>query len=428
MGRLVLSVMPLGYDHGGIMNAGPLGHAAFRWLVAARTTSILGNAVAPFALAFAVLDLTGSATDLGIVVAARSITNVAMLLFGGVIADRLPRNVVLVGTSIGAGLTQAVVAALVISGSATIPLLVILSALNGAAAAISMPASSALVPQTVAADQLRPANSILRLGLNGGAIIGAAVGSILVAAFGPGIGLAIDAGAFLIAALLFSRLRIPAATAVVAEKSSVIRDLATGWREFTRRRWVWTVVLQFMIVNAALTGGIAVLGPIVADSSFGRAGWGLVLASETIGFVAGGLLALRWRPRHALLIGVLLTAVCAVPVLILATLPIVPVLMVAFFVGGIALEQFGIAWDQSLQQNIPADRLSRVYSYDAAGSYIAIPVGEILVGPLAQALGVEPVLFGCAALVVLASVLVAATRSVRGVTSDQSVPISIPSA
>ncbi|CAN5176420.1 MFS transporter [soil metagenome] len=408
------------------MNAGPLRSVPFRWLIAARTTSILGNAVAPLALAFAVLDLTGSATDLGIVVAARSVTNVAMLLFGGVIADRLPRNVVLVGTSIGAGLTQAIVAALVITGTATIPLLVILSALNGAVAAISMPASSALVPQTVTAEQLRPANAILRLGLNGGAIVGAAVGSILVAAFGPGIGLAIDAGAFLVAALLFSRLRIPVAPVVEVEKSSVVRDLATGWREFSRRRWVWLVVLQFMVVNASLTGGIAVLGPIVADSSFGRAGWGLVLASETVGFVGGGLLALRWRPRHALLIGVLLTAVCAVPVLFLATLPIVPVLMVAFFVGGIALEQFGIAWDQSLQQNIPADRLSRVYSYDAAGSYIAIPVGEVLVGPLAQNLGVQPVLFGCAALIVLVSVAVAAARSVRALTTDHRLPETQP--
>jgi MFS family permease len=401
------------------MNAGPLRSVPFRWLVAARTTSILGNAVAPLALAFAVLDLTGSATDLGLVVAARSVTNVAMLLLGGVIADRLPRNVVLVGTSIGAGVTQAIVAALVITGSATIPLLVILSALNGAVAAISMPASSALVPQTVTAEQLRPANAILRLGLNGGAIIGAALGSVLVAIFGPGVGLAIDAGAFLVAALLFSRLRIPATPVIEAERSSVIRDLATGWREFTRRRWVWIVVVQFMVVNASITGGVAVLGPIVADSSFGRAGWGLVLASETVGFIGGGLLALRWHPRHALRVGVMFTAVCAVPILFLAALPVVAVLMAAFFVGGIALEQFGIAWDQSLQQNIPADRLSRVYSYDAAGSYIAIPIGEVVVGPLAQNIGTVPVLLGCAVLIVLASVVAVSSRSVRALTTDQ---------
>lgn len=409
----------MGVDsHHDIGVSNPLRSVPFRWLVAARTTSILGNAVAPLALAFAVLDLTGSAADLGLVVAARSVANVAMLLLGGVIADRLPRNVVLVGTSVAAGVTQGIVAALVLTGSATIPLLVILSALNGAVAAISLPASSALVPQTVAAEQLRPANAILRLGVNGGAIVGATLGSLLVAIFGPGVGLAIDAGAFLAAAALFSRVRITVTTDVAVPKSSVIQDLTTGWREFTSRRWVWIVVLQFMVVNAASTGGIAVLGPLVADASFGRAAWGLAIATQTVGFIVGGLISLRWRPSRALLIGVVLTALCALPVVLLAVAPVVPVLMIAFFVSGIALEQFGISWDQSLQQNVPADRLSRVYSYDAAGSYIAIPIGEVVVGPLAQHLGTSPVLLGCAVLIVVASGVAAASRSVRTLSSE----------
>jgi len=142
--------------------------------------------------------------------------------------------------------------------------------------------------------------------------------------------------------------------------------------------------------NAAFTGAIAVLGPIVADATFGRASWGLVLASETVGFVLGGLIALHWRPRHALGIGVALTGMTAVPVMLLAVVPQVPVLIATFFLGGMAVEQFGIAWDQSLQQNISADRLSRVYSYDAAISFIAIPVGQICVGPLAGNFGTTP--------------------------------------
>ena len=400
------------------MKAGPLAHPPFRWLVAARTTALVGNAVAPLALAFAVLDLTGSARDLGVVVAARSIANVAVLLGGGVIADRLPRNVVLVGTSIGAGLTQGVVAALVITGSATIPLLIVFSVVNGALSAVSLPASSAIVPQTVPEEQLRPANAILRLSVNAGAIVGASVGSVLVAAFGPGYGLAIDAGTFLLAALLFAFLRPkPRLTASPTERdipaASVIHDLASGWREFTRRRWVWIVVLQFMFVNGAFTGAIAVLGPLVADHSFGRASWGLVLASETVGLLVGGLVALRWRPQHALGIGVALTATLAIPVLFLALIPVVPVLIAAFFVAGVAIEQFGIAWDQSLQQNIPAASLARVYSYDAAGSFIAIPLGEVLVGPLAASFGLGPVIFACGIVVIAAAGCAAAAPSVR---------------
>lgn len=404
------------------MRAGPLTHPSFRWLVAARTTAILGNAIAPLALAFAVLDLTGSPTDLGLVVAARSIANVAVLLVGGVMADRLPRNIVLVGTSIGAALTQGIVAALVITGSATIPLLVIFSVINGALAAMSLPASSALVTQTVPSEQLRPANAILRLSVNAGSIVGASLGSVLVAIFGPGYGFAIDAGTFLLAAVLFACLRLhPRPDAPNAssgdQRASVFHDLLTGWREFTRRRWVWIVVLQFMLVNAAFTGAIAVLGPIVADATFGRASWGLVLASETVGFVLGGLIALHWRPRHALGIGVALTGMTAVPVMLLAVVPQVPVLIATFFLGGMAVEQFGIAWDQSLQQNIPADRLSRVYSYDAAFSFIAIPVGQISVGPLAGNFGTTPVLVGCA-IIILVSSLAAAAPSVRRLTSN----------
>lgn len=410
------------------MRAGPTAHPPFRWLVAARTTALLGNAIAPLALAFAVLDLTGSPTDLGLVVAARSVANVAVLLIGGVIADRLPRNVVLVGTSIGAGLTQGLVAALVITGSATIPLLIVFSIINGALAAVSLPASSALVPQTVSAEQLRPANAILRLSVNAGSIVGASLGSVLVAIFGPGFGLAIDAGTFALAALLFTRLRPyprPGApeTSSKGKRASVIHDLRTGWREFTNRRWVWIVVLQFMLVNAAFTGAIAVLGPIVADATFGRASWGLVLASETIGFVLGGLIALRWRPRHALGIGVALTATLAVPVTMLALAPWVPVLIAAFFLGGMAIEQFGIAWDQTLQQNIPADRLARVYSYDAAGSFIAIPLGEVLVGPLAGNFGTTPVIIGCAIIILIAS-LAATAPSIRTLTSNPNNPLA----
>jgi MFS family permease len=395
----------------------PLRHAPFRWLLAARTTSILGNAIAPIALAFAVLDLTGSAADLGLVVAARSLANVAVLLFGGVIADRLPRDVVLVGTSLAAAATQGVIAALVITGSATIALLVLLGVLNGAVAAVSLPASAALVPETVPTDLLRPANALLRLGLNGGSIVGASAGAGLVAVVGPGWGLAIDAAGFAVAGLLFSRMRLPRRPRekVAGRRPSMLADLREGWREFSSRRWVWIVVAP---TNAALSianWATTILGPVVADASFGRAAWGLVIAAQTVGLAVGAVIALRWRPRRALAIGVALMTVTAVPVAALGILPHLPVLLGAFFLGGVALEIFAIAWDQSLQTQIPRDALSRVYSYDMVGSFVAIPLGEVLVGPLAHLVGTGPTLLGCAVIIAAVSVLAASSRSVRGV-------------
>jgi len=412
---------------------GPLAHGTFRWLLAARTTGVLGNAVAPIALAFAVLDLTGSAADLGLVVAARSIANVAVLLFGGVIADRLRRDVVLVGTSLAAAGTQAVVATLVITGSATIPLLVVLSVLNGAVAAVSLPAAAALVPETVPDALLRPANALLRLGLNAGGVVGASAGAGIVAVVGPGWGLVIDAAGFALAGVLYSRLRLPArpGTPSIGEAdagtgtgtgtgsgSSVLADLRDGWQEFTRRSWVWIVVAQFAVLNAAFVGATTVLGPVVADGSFGRAAWGLVVAAQTVGLGLGAVVALRWRPRHGLAVGVGLMAVTAMPVATLGLAPAVPTLVVAFLLGGVALEIFAISWDQSLQSNVPRASLARVYSYDMVGSFVAVPLGEVFAGPAAHHFGTRPTLLVCAAIIVTATLAAVATPGVRRLTTE----------
>jgi MFS family permease len=393
----------------------PLRHRDFRWLISGRSASYLGNAVAPIALAFAVLDLTGSVSDLGWVVGARSVTNVALLLFGGVLADRLPRAVVLTTSCAAAALTQGAVAALVLTGTATIPLLIVLGAVNGAVSAMAFPAAAALTPQTVPEPLVRPANALLRLSTNTALVGGAAVGGVLVAAIGPGWGIAVDATMFAASGVFFSRIRVADVRGGGEDdEPSTWRQLQEGWGEFTQRRWVWVVVLQFMVVNAALTGGIAVLGPAVADDTFGRRAWGLVLAVQTVGMVVGGLIALRWQPRHALRYGVALTAMTAAPLLVLAHAPRPLVLAAVLLLDGIAIEQFGVAWDVSLQQNVPADRLARVYSYDAVGSFVAIPVGEMLVGPIAAQVGVEATLTGAGVLVVLATLAALASGSVWG--------------
>ena len=414
-----------GSRRAGPRRAGPLSHRAFRWLLAARTTSILGNAVAPIALAFAVLDLTGSPADLGLVVASRSVATVAVLLLGGVVADRLPRDVVLVGTSLAAAATQGAVAALVVTGSATIPALVLLGVLNGATAGVSLPASAALVPETVPADLLRPANAFLRLGLNAGSVVGASAGAGLVAVVGPGWGLAVDAAGFALAGALFSRLRLPAAPRQLRDdgrRPSVLADLREGWHEFSSRSWVWIVVAQFAVLNAAFVGATTVLGPVVADASFGRGAWGLVVAAQTVGLGVGAVLALRWRPRHGLAVGVALMAVTAVPVVTLGVAPVLPALLAAFLLGGVALEVFAITWDQSLQSSVPRAALARVCSYDMVGSFVAIPLGEVLVGPAAHLLGTGPVLLACAAVIVAATVVAVSTPGVRRLTSDPTGP------
>ncbi len=390
----------------------PLREAPFRALVTGRSLAHFGNAVAPFALAFAVVDLTGSAVDLGIVVGARSLANVLLLLFGGMLADRLPRSVILQGTETAAALTQAAVAASVLCGFASIPLLAGLGFVNGAVSAISLPAAAALTPSTVPGALLTQANALVRLLSNTGRIAGAGLAGVLVAFAGSGWALAGNALLFLAAALAYRRIRLPRGERVPGSRP--LAELAEGWREFRARAWVWLVVLQFMIVNASTAGALLVIGPLVADDTFGRTGWGFALATQTAGSLLGGVLAAHWQPRRMLFTGVAVVMAAALPMLALGQTPYLLPLLAAMFVSGVALEQFSVAWDVSLQENIPSDKLARVYSYDMLGSFVAMPLGQITAGPLAEHAGRSATLFGGAALVVVATALVLCSSQVRG--------------
>jgi MFS family permease len=414
---------------------GPLRHPAFRLLLTGRTISALGNAFAPIALAFAVLDLTGSATDLGLVVGVRTLVNVLFLLFGGVLADRLPRHLLMVGSGLAAAATQGAVAALVLTHTANIPTLIALSAVNGMVGGLSMPASAALLPQTVPVEERQQGNALARLLLNAAAIIGAPVAGIAVAAVGPGWGIAVDAATFAASAFCFALVRVPAPAAEPAPGSesaegliggeqtagapagegrkSILADLRTGWTEFISRTWLWVVVAGFCVLNAAWSGALTVLGPVVADETFGRQSWGFILAAETAGMIVGGLIAMRIRVHRLLFLGTAATALEALPVLSLGVFPHVGLLVVAGFVAGVGLEQFGVAWETTMQEHVPADKLARVYSYDMVGSFVAIPVGQVIAGPVAQAVGVEPTLVGAAALIVLAVLGMLSSRDVR---------------
>lgn len=376
--------------------------SAFRNLFAARFLTVLGNGIAPIALAFAVLDIGGSVSDLGIVVASRSIFNVLFLLLGGVLADRYSRSLVLVSSSLVAAVSQAIVAWAVLDGSATVIGLALLGALNGAAAGIALPASSALIPQTVPAQKLREANAFLQAGIYGGTVIGASLGGILISYVGPGWGLAIDALGFAAAAPLYSLIRVTRLDAGTSQ-SNILQDLKEGWKEFASRAWVWAIVVQFTIINAAFSGVMMVLGPVIADASFGRAHWGMIIASQSVGLIVGSSLALRWRPRRDLFIGVMLMSFCALPIFMLSQLAATSWLMAAFFMAGVTFGLFGVAWAQSLQTHIPPEKLARVYAYDAVGSFVAIPFGELIAGPLALQYGTSNVLLVSAVAVVIAT-------------------------
>jgi MFS family permease len=382
----------------------PFRYGAFRALVIGRTISMLGSAIAPIALAFAVLDLTGSPAQLGLVIGARSAASVIFMLIGGVIADRLPRNVVMMGSDTIAGLTQAAIAALVLTGNASLSSLIVLSVVNGVASAGAMPAQSALLSQTVPRDLLKPANAVKRLTANAAKIVGAAVGGILVVTVGAGWGLAVDALTFLLAVVCYAFARVP--DRKPRKPSRVLADLREGWSEVIGRSWLWSQILGAMVFNAAFLGAMTVLGPFIADETIGRREWGFVVAAQTAGMVAGAFIAVRVRARRLLLVGVCTAGLAVLGPLGLALYPHVLLLVVLAFVGGVGLEQFGIAWETALQENVAEERLARVYSYDMLGSFLAMPIGQVAVGPAAAALG------GANAMLIAAGVMTAALAGI----------------
>jgi MFS family permease len=386
----------------------PLRHAPFRWLVSGTTINLLGSGIAPVALAFAVLDLGGGASELGLVVGLYALADVGAVLFGGVLGDRLPRTVMLQGSSAAAAVVQGLVAASLIAGWSSIPLLAVLGMVNGCLSALGGPSSSAITQQTVPAGLLQRAISWRRIAQNVAMIIGNGVAGLLVVWVGSGWALAFDAVTFAVAAALFSRVRV--APVVAPAQEGLWGDVAAGFREVMRHTWLWLLILQALLYHLFYGGAQSVLGPIVVGDSLGRPAWGWALSAMMVGFVVGGLVTLRWRPRHALFVGTCFLSLTAAFPLAMAWSDSLLVVLLGAWLHGFGLEIFSVGWDLSIQQQVAPDKLARVYSFDMIGSFIARPVGLVLTGPLAVLVGSRAWLTVVGA-VIVGSVLVALTST-----------------
>jgi predicted MFS family arabinose efflux permease len=390
---------------------GPLREREFRLLFSGQLISLAGSAMAPIALAFAVLGI-GSPSDLGFVLAAAWIPQIVFILVGGVWADRLPRNVLMTAANLLSGAAQAGVAVLLLLHVAQLWHLIVLQVARGIAISFFFPASQGVVPHTVEPDHLQQANALLRLSQNSTTILGAAVGGGLVATIGSGWAIAFDALTYFVSAALLARMRIRVPPR--EQSAGFVRELRDGWDEFRSRTWLWLVVVSAAIGNMVWVGGGAVLGPVVAKRALGGAtGWGIVVAAEAAGLVAAGVLALRWRPERLLLWGVF-GLFLGVPYLASLAVPLpLPLVVLAVLATGFGIELFNVYWVTALQQHIPDEVLARVNSYDALGSFVFIPIGLTVVGPIADAIGVSTTLWIITAIDALMAIAMLASADVR---------------
>ncbi|HEV2813468.1 MAG TPA: MFS transporter [Solirubrobacteraceae bacterium] len=368
-----------------------LGRRDFRLLLTGQSVSVMGDRMVAVALAFAVLELGGSASEVGLVLAAGMLPFVATVLAGGVVADRLSRRRVMIAADLVRIATQGTMAALLIAGAAEIWMLAALAGVTGAATGFFNPASTGLLPEVVPPEDLQPANALRSTANAGSEIAGPLLAGLLVAAAGAGWAIAVDAATFAVSAVCLTLLHVP--PRVAREAKSFLGDLRDGWSAFVSRRWVWAFVVYFAVGNT-LWAAWSSLGPVVADRELGGAGpWGVVLGAIGVGAIAGGLVATRIEPRRPLVLVAVCEGLFALPLAFLATGAPVPVLVVGTFLCGVGLMIGMSVWESTLQRHIPGDSLSRVASYDWFASYAFYPVGLALWGAVAAGIGVGTALW-----------------------------------
>ena len=368
----------------------------FRRFFIGQAASLLGDGFVNVAIAFAVLELTGSVADVGFVFAARTAFLAVFLLIGGVVADRLPRRAVMIGSDVVRFGSQGLLAALLLSGHAHLWQLLVLQAVHGTASAFFMPAITGLIPQTVGPEHLQEANALRWSADSAGRVVGPAIAGVLVATIGAGAALAVDSGSFAVSALFLASLRLPPHK--VRERQSIVRELAEGWHAFRATTWLLTANVLAAFANMLLFAPFFVLGPAVAKRFLGGAGsWALIVSAFGIGSIAGGALAYRLRPRHPIATGLALVVLFAPPLAALALhAPAWVTAPLAFFAGA-ELTLGNTLWETTLQNVVPEHLLSRLVAYDWLTALVFQPIGQALIGLVAaEVFGLGETLWFCA--------------------------------
>jgi Major Facilitator Superfamily len=401
---------------------GALEEREFRFYFLGQAISLLGDGMAPLALAFAVLDLTGSPSDLGFVFTARMAPWVAFLLLGGVFADRVSRRGVMIAADLTRLGSQGLTAALLITHTASLWQVLVLQAVTGSGNGFFAPALTGLTPLVVSPGRLQQANALRGMAAAGGEIAGPAFAGALVATVGPGWALAADAGTYAASAALLAVLSLPRNAPIPVQ--SFLRDLREGWDEFRSRSWLVTIVLAACVLNL-MYAPFFVFGPAICRAALGGPGaWALILAVFSTGALGGGLLALRLRPRRPLVRAFAAISISGLPIALLAVRAPAASIAAGGFLAGGALTLGNALWETTLQEQVPPHALSRVTAYDWFGSLAFQPVGYAVAGPVAGVIGVSTTLWTAAVTILVLGVVVASLGRVRDIEARSAAAIA----
>jgi len=383
--------------------------------------SLLGNQIVPVALAFAVLDLTGSASDLGLVLAARLVPTIVFLLTGGVWADRLSRRTLMMCTNLSQLASQGLLGFLLVSGEARIWEVVALQVVQGAATAFARPALGGLTAEIVAAERRQQANALMWGAAGVAAAAGPALAGVFVATIGTGWAILGDAASFAVAAILLIPMRLPALSP--APRTGFFRELGQGWREVISRRWVWAGTANGAIAALVWLSSFSVLGPLVAKRSLGgSSAWALILVAFGVGAILGNVVALHIRLRRPLFVAFALTTSCSLSLFLLGVAAPAPFIAVTELYSGAAVAIVGVLWQTTLQEQIPPASYGRVAAYNQMGGMVLRPLGLVIAAPLAQLVGVSATLIGAGVITAANSALLLLVPEIREMRSGRPDP------
>jgi MFS family permease len=404
-----------------------LRHDAFRMLFCGQALSLLGDRITPVAIAFGVLGLGASATQLGVVMAASGVPYLLLSVAGGVLSDRAGRLRVMVAADVVRTLVQCATAWLLIDGHAAIWMFVALSAAYGGAAALFMPALIGLIPQTVPPGQVQQANALFGLARSVATVAGPVIAGTLIAVADAGAAIAVDAAGFALSAACLLRVRVPMMAEQAAARTGFVAELRAGWLEVRRRTWLGAGLAAMAAYQALALPAVLVLGPVLAQRELdGARSWAGILTCLGVGAIIGNLLAARVTPRRPVLIAAGALAVACLQGAVIGSGMSTVGIAAAMTLVGAAMPVCITLWDTSIQQQVPPNAISRVSAYDFGVSMGLMPLGMASAGPLAGALGLHAALWCLSASSVLVALGWFALPAVRNVTGTAARQLTDP--
>lgn len=372
-----------------------LANPSFALLWSGQTISRLGDSFYAIALAWWVLEKTGSATAMGLVLICSTIPMLLLLLLGGVAVDRLPRVRLMLASDLLRGSVVGLIAFLAFQQRLELWQLCIMSALFGVAEAFFYPAYTALIPDLVPTEMLPSANSLRSISLQAAQIIGPGIAAGIVALGGTSLAFALDAVSFVISAAFVATLpqkevkRLPA-----SKRVGGLQDIRQGISTVLHSPWLWITLAIASLSSIFLDGPDEAALPLLVKQRFGaQVGlYALLMTLSAFGSISAALWLGHFkqlRRRGPLTYGAWIVASL---MLLAVGLPIpVAGVSVAFFIQGAALTTLGLAWMNTLQEFVPSDLLGRVASIDLLVSSGLVSIGYGLAGIAADQLGASPV-------------------------------------